>query len=248
MVDDRIAERRASVRDDRRRRRLRRTILIVVLLALALLVALIDRSDLVALAEVRVEGIDRLSASDVRAAADLELGTSTLRLRLGSAEERVEALALVADATVRRADPLTVVIEVEERTPVVVAEGPRGAMLVDGDGIVIAEGAEDGLPVIEVRGPLPAVGRGVDVSPSLANAHAALLGLPGPLRSLVDRYVAVSADDLELHLASGVVVRFGRADRIDEKARSLGAVLEDIGATSVATIDVRVPSRPVVVP
>lgn len=248
MVDDRIARRRAEVRDDRRRRRLRRTILIVVLLALALVVAAIDRSDLVALAEVRVEGIQRLSALDVREAADLELGTSTLRLRLGPAEERVEALPLVADATVHRADPLTVVIEVRERAPIAVAQGPRGAMLVDADGVVIAEGSEEGLPVIEVRGPLPALGRGVDVSPSLANAHAALLGLPGPLRSLVDRYVAVAADDLELHLASGVVVRFGRAERIDEKARSLGAVLEDVGATPVTAIDVRVPSRPVVVP
>lgn len=250
MVDERIAARRKEVREGRRRRRLRRTILVATLLALLVVGVLVERSSLVALAEVRVTGTQRLDPDSVREAADLELGTSTLRLPLDAARERVEALPLVASADVHRLDPLTVQVDVTERQPVaVVRRRGGGAVLVDREGVVLATGAEKGLPVIRlVRGTLPEPGEGIDAVPAAANAHAALAELPGPIRSLVEVYVARDVDQLELRLASGTTVRFGRGDRVAEKARALGAVLEDLGSTTVAVIDVRAPGRPVVLP
>ncbi len=249
MVDERIAARRAEVRDDRRRRRLRRTILVVVLLVVAVVAVLVERSSLVALAEVRVEGTNRLDADEIRTAADLELGTSTLRLPLDRARERVESLPLVATADVRRVDPLTVLIDVTERVPVAVVEDGDAAVLVDADGIVVAEGREEGLALIRMLvGQLPQPGEPITQAPAAANAHAALAALPGPVRSLVDVYVAQGADELELALLDGTRVRFGRADRVDEKARALGAVIEDLDGRPVEQIDVRAPQRPVVVP
>lgn len=249
MVDERIAARRAEVRDDRRRRRLRRTILVAVLVLVAVVALLVERSSLVALAEVRVEGTNRLDPAHVRAAADLELGTSTLRLPLDGARERVEALPLVASADVRRLDPLTVLIDVTERVPVAVVEAGASSVLVDADGIVIAEGREDGLAVIRISdGPVPQPGAPIARAPAAANAHAALAALPGPVRSLVASYVAEGPDELVLELLDGTLVRFGRADRVDEKARALGAVIEDLAGRTVELIDVRAPERPVVVP
>lgn len=249
MVDERIAARRAEVREDRRRRRLRRTILVASLLAVLAVAFVVERSSLVALAEVRVAGTERLDPRTVRRAADLELGTSTLRLPLGSARARVEALPLVDSADVRRLDPLTVLVEVTEREPAAVVRRGRQSVLVDREGVVVADGAEPGLPVIRlVRGELPEPGDDIAASPAAANAHAALSALPGPVRSLVATYVARGPDELELRLASGTKVRFGRADRVAEKARALGAVLEDLEGRQVATIDVRAPSRPVVLP
>lgn len=249
MVDERIAARRAEVRDDRRRRRLRRTILVVVLLVLAVVAALVERSSLVALAEVRVEGTHRLAPETVRTAADLELGTSTLRLPLDRARERVEQLPLVATAEVRRVDPLTVSIEVTERVPAAVVTHKRRSVLVDAEGVVVAEGSEEGLPAIRLPGEaLPDPGESIERAPAAANAHAALGALPGPVRALVDTYLARGPDELELQLVDGTRVRFGRAERVDEKARALGAVLEDLEGRTVAEIDVRAPGRPVVVP
>lgn len=249
MVDDRIAARRAEVRDERRRRRLRRTVLVATLLGLAVVAVLVERSSLVALAEVRVAGTDRLDDATVREAADLRLGTSTLRLPLDEARERVEALPLVASADVRRLDPLTVLVEVTERQPVAVVRHDDQAVLVDAEGVVVAPGEEPGLPVIRLaEGRLPAPGASIDEAPAAANAHAALSQLPGPVRSLVEAYVAREADELDLRLASGTTVRFGRADQVAEKARALGAVIEDLGGRQVAAIDVRAPSRPVVIP
>lgn len=245
-VDERIAERRREVRESRRRRRLRRTLAVVALLAGVAVVALLDRSSLLALAEVRVVGAHRLTADEIRAASGLEEGTSSLRLRLGRVEDRVAALPLVREARARRVDPLTVEITVVERVPALVVTSPAGQRMVDADGVTVASGTEDGLPVVQLNGALPAPGETVATIPALANAHAAWRALPGPLRTEVTTYLAAGEDDLDLVLESGVRVRFGRADRADEKARALGEVLEDLGGTTVSSIDVRAPRNPVV--
>lgn len=253
-MDRRIARRREQVRGFRRRRRLRRTLLVVGVLVLAAATLAVERSPLVALSEVRVEGTVRADPEQVRAAADLPLGTSILRLRLGDAEERVERLPLVADATVRRADPLTVVVSVRERQPVAVVEAEGRDVLVDETGLVIVSGNQVSLPVIAVADGVLASpaelqpGTPVGELPGVDNAHAVLTGLPGPLRSAVQRYEVGGADKLQLVLADGMRVRFGRATRLPEKARALGALLEDAAGSGATVIDVRAPSNPVIAP
>ena len=247
MIDDRIAERRAEVRDERRRARLRRTLVAVVLIGLVVLLLAVERSALVALEEVAVTGTDRLAAADVREAADLELGTSILRLRLGEARERVERLPLVRTAEARRVDPLTVVITVTEREPALAVTDGQHHRVIDRDGVVLLDEEHEQLPVIEVTDEPPAVGASVEEHTALANAHRAWRGLSGPIRGEVVRYEASSADALELELANGVRVRFGRAHRVDETVRALGAVLADVGDAPVEAIDVRAPGAPVVV-
>ena len=247
MIDDRIAARRRKVRDDRRRHRLRRTILMVAILVVVVLLILIERSPLVGLEEVQVTGTDRLTDAQVRDAADIPLGTSTLRLGLGPAAERVTALPLVREAVARRLDPLSVVIEVVERQPVLVADDGDRQVLIDRDGVVIAEGGHERLPQVRLESAAPAAGATVSDHAALQNAHRAWEGLSGPLRARVARYDAEGADDLALVLEDGVEVRFGRADRVAEKVRALGAVLEDVGSTPITRIDVRAPGAPVVV-
>lgn len=246
-IDERIAQRRAEIRDEDRRRRLRRTLAVVVAFALVGAAAAVESSRLVALEEVRVAGVDRLEADEVRAAAALELGTSTLRLRLGAAADRVEALPLVRDAEARRVDPLTVELVVREREPALQVRGEDGDRLLDRDGVVLLEGTQDGLPVVVLDGPVPEVGQDAADEPTLANAMSVWRGLSGPLRADVTRYEARGPDELTLVLSDGTDVRFGRAERLDEKVRALGAVLGDLDGTPVSAIDVRAPSAPVVV-
>ncbi|MFA9445439.1 cell division protein FtsQ/DivIB [Egicoccus sp. AB-alg6-2] len=248
MIDERIAERRRQVREQRRQHRLRRTIVLCLLVLLAVALFVVERSDLVALEEVQVRGTSRLDPQAVIEAADLPIGTSTLRLRLGDAEERVEELPLVREATARRIDPLSIEIEVVERVPALNARHGDRRVLLDRDGVVLAEGRVDGLPEIVTAHALPEPGEHVDEEPALANAHQAWRRLSGPLRAEVVRYDADGPDELDLHLADGLLVHFGRAERVDEKVRALGAVLEDLDGTEVASIDVRAPSTPVFTP
>lgn len=246
-MDARIAERRREIRSERRQRRWRRTRSALVALAvLAVLVAL-ERSPLVAIEQVEVVGTERLAPEEVLEHAAVELGSSSVRLRPAEVEARVAALPLVRSASVRRLDPLTVRVEVVERAPVLRVEGRDAAVLLDRDGVVVDEAAGEDLPVVRIAETAPEPGSRVDVSPAAANAHAVWQGLSGPLRATVVTYEAAGPDELTLRLASGVQVRFGRAERLDEKVRALGAVLEDVGDTPVQGVDVRAPRAPAVV-
>jgi cell division septal protein FtsQ len=247
VIDERIAERRKGVREQRRRSRLRRTVAIVVAVVVVVALVVVERSALVGLEEIRVTGVERLDAEEVREATQLRLGTSTLRLRLGRVEERVTALPEVHAARARRVDPLTVLVEVVERRPSLVVQGDGERVLLDREGVVLARGGQPGLPRIVLDEAPPGPGATAADDPALANAVRGWRGLTGPLRAQVVRYLARGPDDLVLRLDSGIDVRIGRADRLDEKVRAMGVILEDLGDADISEIDVRAPSAPFVV-
>lgn len=247
-VNERIARRRAEVRAARRRRRLRRTVTVLVVAAVVVGLVALERSSLVALADVEVTGLERLEEQDVLAAAGVQEGMSVLRIRRGTVTERIEELPLVERAEVSRVGALGLRIEVDETAPVLTARFPSTDVLVSEEGLVLGEGEAPGTPRVDVAGPAPAPGDRVGSVPPLAVAHAVLLQLPGPLAALVEHAEARAADDLRLVLEDGVVVRWGDATRTDEKVRAVGAVLEDLGGRTVSGIDVRAPMAPTVTP
>lgn len=248
-MDSRIAQRRMEAKRERARVRLRRVVRAAAVLALLGFAGWLEQGPLLRLSEVEVVGTRRLSPDAVREAAALPLGASTLRLRLGPARDRVEALPLVHSATVRRTDPLSVRIKVVERSPRFVLKTTGGEALLDATGVVMALGGEDGLPVIATIDPQPIAGSNVAELSAAQNAFAVATALPGPLRAAILRYEARGRDDVVLVLASGVRARFGRAERVQEKAQALGALLSELGASATeAFVDVRAPSHPVVLP
>lgn len=211
----------------------------------------IDASGWIDVDEIIVVGVNRADASAIVATSGIDHGPSMLRFSTSRAARRVEALPLIGQANIERIDTNTVRITVRERQPVLVVAGGRRHVLIDRSGLVIANGAVDSLPTVMLSRMPPDVGSDVQDNPALANAFAVWHGLSGSLRSAVMRYVADSADNLTLFLERGsrgeLEIRFGRAERIDEKVRAIGVVLADVGDTDVAVIDVRAPSTPAVV-
>ena len=248
VVNERIARRRAEVRAGRRRRRLRRTVVVLAVLVLLAGLLALERSSLVALVDVEVVGLERLTEEEVLATAEVEQGMSVLRLRLGAVEERLEALPLVDRAVAEREGALGLRIAVTEVAPAVTARFPTTSVLVSEQGLVLGEGEAPGTMAVEVRGRAPAPGDTVAASRTLAAGHAVAIALPGPLAALVEQVTARAADDVRLQLRSGIEVVWGDAGRNDEKARALGAVLEDLDGRSVRRIDVRAPMAPTVTP
>lgn len=224
----------------------------------------VARSPLFAIAEVRVAGVVGQQVDEVRHAAALRPGHNLLTADLRAAEDRVARLPWVRTAEARRVPPSTVQIRATPREPVAVVRLPGAAWLVDADGVVVAGGSREGL--VEIRAPnsvLPGVG--VEVrDAALRNAIAARNQLPDGLRAAVVRYEAPTERGLRLHLDNGVVVRFGSAEHVAAKARSLVLLLEQArvqaerhGANpqedaaedlGVGEIDVRAPDNPVLVP
>jgi len=246
MIDERIANRRKDVRAERKRSRLRRTLRAATLGLILLALVVLERSPLVALEEIRVNGTERLNENDIIDASALTLGTSTLRLRLRGAEQAIEELPLILSASARRIDPLRIEIDVIERVPALQLRGAGVNAIADRDGVIILRGIATGVPEVWLAATPPPTGGSVNDDPTLANAYLVWRSLSGPLRARVQRYVAAGPDELSLILIDGIEVRFGRAERVDEKVRALGAVLEDVVGSDVAIIDVRAPRAPVV--
>src|SRR6476661_7070279 len=135
----------AKAKADRsaRRRRLGTRILIGLgaLVPVLLLAWVLLASPLLAVRHVAVSGTHRLTAAQVRAAADVVGGTPLARVDAGAVVRHVRSLRTVEDVHVSRRWPSTLHVTVTERTPVAGIVTAGGVTLVDADGVPFAPAA-----------------------------------------------------------------------------------------------------------
>ena len=258
QMDARIRARRRAVAEEQRRRNLRRLLSLAVVVALAAGAYAVTRSPLFEVDEVVIEGLTGERVDLVRRLAGIRPGERLLEVDLDAVRDDVERLPWVRSVDVARRPPSTISVAVDVRVPVAVVRLPETSWLLDGDGVVVGGGVDEDLVVIDAPSSvLP--GPGVETSDSaVRNALEVHQSLPGPLRAQVDRYEAPSDRSLRLHLAdSDVWVRFGRAERVDDKAQVIGLLLEQAreqaqvqgrSGLGVAELDVRAPDNPVLIP
>jgi cell division protein FtsQ len=263
-MDARIRQRRIEVRRAGARRRRRMLGSVVLVLAIGAGGVGITRSPLFAITGVRVEGVSGAKADEVKATAQVQKGQNLMSADLGAALERTRDLPWVAAATVRRAPPSTVVIEVAPRKPVAVLAGVHGRWLVDHGGVVITEATDQRLPRIDLlTDGVPVPGTAID-DPAADNALALYAALPKDLRNALiaveatgPRTMRVRVDLHRLNRPDGYAkgattwVRMGTVGNVGEQVTVLRALLEQLrnGRQGVPSeIDIRVPSNPVVLP
>lgn len=242
----RIRQRRIEVRRDAGRKRLRLVAAVLAIPALAGATYGVTRSPLLAVDRVEVRGASHTPTDAAIAAAGLDRRPALTDLDLGALERAVETLPWVLDARATRHFPDRVELTIRERSPVaVVAAGDRGWALVDLSGRVLEVVAEQPpeLATITTSGATPAAGRRTG-----AGARGALAVIDALPPVLAGRLPAIDVDDagaLTLSLDGKVPVRFGPAVEVEEKLVALATLLERADIRRVASIDVRVPSAPV---
>ena len=247
-MDPRIRRRRMEVRRDEGRRRLR--LLVAVLLILTFTVAgwVAIRSPLLDVDRMQVEGADHTAATAIVHQAAVRGGQAMIDVDEGGAARRVETLPWIAHATVRRRWPSTVRITVTERRAVAVTRfdepgGDSRWALLDATG-----------RVLEIV-PDPPGGIAVEGVGASAPAGAVVAGAKGPLEvvtalspQLAARTTAVSVVDggqIELKLNPRGIVRLGPPDDLKAKLTAVETVLARVDVRNLATLDVRLPSSPV---
>ena len=161
-----------------------------------------------------------LSADEVRAAAQVETGVPLLRVPTDDIEGRVAALPQVASATVTRAWPDTLVIDVVRRAPVALVAGTSGYDVVDATGAVIrtVPGVEEGVPVVRASGE------------GLTAAIAVASELPEEIRRRVVTVEASTRNDVTLILKNGAEVMWGSAEEGPFKVEVLLVLLKEVDA------------------
>jgi cell division protein FtsQ len=194
---------------------------------------LVGFSSVLAAHRVQVTGTKVLSQDQVRTAAQVPLGTPLARQDVGAIADRVAALSLVSTVTVSRQWPTTVVVAVQERTPVLAIRQPAGLLLVDrtGVGYQTVAAVPDGVLVADVDPANPAL---------LTEVGVVASALPAKLRSRVDRVEALGPDAIRLVLKDSDVVVWGSSSESVLKAEVLLALLKQKGST----YDVSAPHTP----
>jgi cell division protein FtsQ len=224
------------------RRRLT-AIAIVAVLALAAYLVFIRNSSLVAVDEVKVEGVtanrDQIAAVLTRKAEDM----TTLHLREEELRAAVSRYPTVASLDAHPDFPHGLRIVVHERLPVAVAKVDGEGVPVSADGYVLA-----GLEFDPKQ--LPSIDAGSAQDGRLDEdgaAQAAILGdAPEVFR---DRLRSASWDPdrggVVVDLDGAPELRFGDGEGAEEKWTALAAVLADPELGSPGYVDVSVPERPV---
>jgi cell division protein FtsQ len=241
-IDPRIRERRVAVARAAGRKRLRVIAVVATTVVVFGLAYLLVTSPLLDVDNVQVAGVDGAAAQQVRSAARVPLHHALLFLDTAAIARRVEAIAWVAHASVKREYPGTVRIVVTEWKPTAYIRVPgHGVLLVASTGRVYARAAKQPLHVREIRG--------VRFPPSAGDALAPVgvadiaSRLPVALARRV-RAIDISSG-VALVLSNGGTIRLGNEDDLDAKAAAAVAVLARVGPAPFAYLDVSTPQTPV---
>ncbi|NDL59190.1 cell division protein FtsQ/DivIB [Phytoactinopolyspora mesophila] len=203
---------------------------------------LVGWSSVLAVQDVRITGVEDEKSDEVSAVAEVPIGVPLIRVDSGEVADRVRGLPEVGDVRIKRSWPSTLTIAVEPRiAEAAVPDGSRW-WSVDESGTLFdrSDQPADGVPVLIAP---------TEDSAVLARAIGVevLTGLPARVEEIVASVEVESAADVRLILDDDVTVRWGTADRGEDKAAALLALIED-QEEQPSGYDVSAPDRPVVVP
>ncbi len=225
----------------------------VVILGLGLFALFGDK--LLVVRSVSVSGTRLLTPEQVIGAADVPPGTSLFSVDTGAVTRRVEALNLVASATVSKEWPDILKVTVTERVAAMAVKMANGGYdLIDSDGVIVryVKAKPAALPLL--KSVLP--GGALRGTPEVATAAAVLAELQPWLAKQVAQVsapqVASGIDEVTLTLRDGKTVRWGGTDHAAQKNRELSILLpghsRHVDVSSPATVahplTGRAPSRP----
>ena len=208
-----------------------------VLVLLAGGVWLVEFSPVLVARSVLVGGVPQGSLADITRRAAVPMGTPLARLDTAAIARRVIATGTLANVTVSRSWPSTVVISASPRVPVLAVKNPQGEVqVVDAQGIAFAtvSSPPKGVPVINT----------VEIPPSkdsLRAAIAVLEALSSVQRSSVTGVTVSGANMVTLKLGAVTVV-WGGASEPELKVKVMTTLLTQKG---VGMIDVSAPRTPV---
>lgn len=237
MSLDRFEQRRRS---DRRRRVLRWGIGLLVVVLVVGGGWLVAFSSALAVRSVEVKGLRTLTAKQVESRAEVPVGRPLARLDTVAIEERVSRIARVQSVQVDRSWPHTVSITVTERRPVAWIEQDGRIRVVDRYGVDYRTVPRPPRGLVEVTvGSFDARKR----QQALEEAAAVVDQLRREQPRLARVLRSVSADtkdSVTLGLTKRRTVVWGSADKFQDKATVLRALLE----IRASRYDVSAPEQP----
>ena len=209
----------------------------VGLLVVGVVVWAVGFSPLLAVRKVEVVGVPPSEVAVITRLAAVPQGQPLARVDAGAVAARVAELATLANVSIERSWPSTLVIHAQPRVPFLVVQNPQGQLqVVDVSGVAYAQvsAPPKGVPVVHADS---AAGLSRD---ALTAAVSVVRVLPPALQKRVSRVTVSSADLVSLKIGRTDVAWGGVAEP-DRKLAIMTALL----AGNPSAIDVSAPDTPV---
>jgi len=212
------------------------TWLAVALCLLAGGVWLVEFSPVLVAHSVRVEGVPPGDVSNIVGRAAVPIGTPLAKVDTRAIARRVIATVTLAEVTVSRSWPSTIVISASPRVPVLAVKNPQGQVqVVDSQGVAYAtvSAPPKGVPLVNT----------VDDQSSKESMRAAMTVLQALSAGQRDRVtkVTVSGPNMVTLKLGAVTVVWGGASEPELKVKVMTVLLRQ---KDVRTIDVSAPRSP----
>ncbi|WP_127009442.1 cell division protein FtsQ/DivIB [Veillonella sp. CHU110] len=197
--------------------------------------------------QIQVTGTNQLSSEDVVAIGDLGYPVNILRVRTGALEERLQKDMRVDTAHVSYALPLTLQVDMKERTAVVVVPSQFGFVALDRQGMVIASSPtipDTTVPIISgVRLGNALLGDTVE-SEGIRGAITYMMGFPEDKRKQIGEINVGDAEHIIAYTVDGLPIHIGDRSDLEEKAKITTDMIQDVSQRHVSAefIDVNIKS------
>lgn len=207
--------------------------------ALLLLVGLVW-SPLMAVRTVQVEGTQRLDPAVVQGVLADRVGEPIGTVSEVGVAQSLSQIPQLESFRVDVVPPSTIVVRVVERTPVAVADGDGGPVVVDAAGVAL-------WPEDEAAASLPRLSGVAPGSAEFEAVAAMLVAVPRPVLESLATIEAPTPSDIRLSLReSGQTVLWGGSEQSPLKADVVAALIATQDASTARVLDVRAPEHPVV--
>ncbi|MGR4009603.1 FtsQ-type POTRA domain-containing protein [Leucobacter sp. 1207-22] len=245
----RVAERSVKRRERRerkrfsaagRRKRIRIAIVGGTVLGLALFVLIGVFTPIMSVRNIEVTGTSTLDPAVVAEQLATLEGQPLALVSKDDVFQALEGFPLIERFGVELIPPSTLIVRVQERTPVIALKGDGGFTLYDAAGVQVGTAAERpaGVPLANEQVS--------DVTtPAFAEAARIIRDLPADPRNKIVEVSAKGAQDVRFKLEGGVEVFWGNRDRTQAKAAVLVKMLASLQDRGVSYIDVSSSEAPV---
>jgi cell division protein FtsQ len=194
---------------------------------------LIFHSQYFLVTNIKVQGNSRVPSEKISTLAQIAVGQSIAKIPTNEISSALSAIPEIKSVAVERGWPHTVLVNVNERKPIAVANNGKQLVLVDDAGIVASA------PISQApKGMLTVIG--APSSNAMLAAVTVIAGLPKEWKVL--EVNASTQDSVVVHLAKGISVTFGSGDDIDQKVKVATALI----ANKYKEINVSSPDAPTV--
>lgn len=253
--DNQIADIKKFRRKRRRRGSVAWAFMAVFLLACSLGGYFFALSPFFMLEHIRVEGNQEADAEKLIQLSGLEPGMNIFAVNSSRVAHYLQIDPHIQKAKVSKSYPSTIVLKVEERSPVVILPTGQGFVYVAADGVVVYRRRNVStlhLPIlVGVSGFAPGIVPGSRIEgPELEAGLKIMAQFPEEALADLAELDVADTQKILLYTAGGLEVRLGDAEDFEVKYTLMRTILEELSKSgkldSAAYIDISIPEKPVI--